>query len=140
MNQIKYDHQKKEITLKLKNGISTVIKKTDLEISYFSSGKGGQNVNRHLNGVRLIYRIPKKLRIYSKKTTTLLSKSHQQRYQEQNFNLALKQLAKKISKYFYTKPIRKKAEISKKQKEKRLHNKKLQSLKKASRQRVRGDL
>ncbi|PIZ74365.1 hypothetical protein COY07_00700 [Candidatus Peregrinibacteria bacterium CG_4_10_14_0_2_um_filter_43_11] len=113
-----------------------VIHKEDLFISYFSGGPGGQNVNRHQNGVRLIYTIPPSYRRYAVRTQELIARSIAERNQHQNLLLAFGQLAKKLHDYFYTPPFRKKTKVSRRSKEKRLETKKHQSSKKQTRQKV----
>lgn len=134
-NQVHFDRDKQVITVQAK-GRSLTIRKDDLEVSYFSGGKGGQNVNRHLNGVRLIYRIPNEFRMPNKKTTTVVTKSLHQRHQEQNLIIAFKQLADKLNSYFYVAPFRKKTKTPRRAKERRLENKKFQSQKKKDRKKV----
>ncbi len=136
---VQFDRDNLTITVQLPEG-KLRIKKDDVEISFFSGGPGGQNVNKNQNGVRLIYRIPDVHRRYSQKTRELVTRSIGQRKRDQNITQAFSQLTDKLRRYFYVQPERKKSKISRKSKEKRLQNKKIQSQKKQSRQKVTGDL
>ena len=98
------------------------------EITYFSKGNGGQNLNKHEKGVRLKYTIKNNGEIKS-----IIAKCIDQRSLEQNFKKAIKQLIKKIRKHFYKKPDRKESKIPNKAKLKRLNDKKINSQKKEDR-------
>ena len=137
---VQFDKDKLSITVKLDDGSTLVIRKNDIEMSAFSGGPGGQNVNRNMTGVRLIYRIPEERRSSARKTRELVSKSMNQRSKDQNITQAFRQLAEKIRRYFYVQPKRKKTKTPKRAKEKRLSSKKIQSQKKQSRKKVSGDL
>ncbi len=137
---VQLDKDKLLITVKLDDGGMLVIGKDDVDISSFSGGPGGQNVNRNMVGVRLIYRIPEDYLSAAKKTRELVTKSMSQRSHEQNMLQAFRQLADKVRRYFYVQPERKKTKTPKRAKEKRLSNKKMQSQKKQSRKKVFGDL
>lgn len=126
---VSFDREKLEITIHLEKS-DVIIGKNDVYISYFSGGPGGQNVNRNMNGVRLIYRIPEQYRMAAAKTREVVTKSISQRKREQNLTLAFEQLAYKIHRYFYVRPERKKTKIPKSSREKRLKGKKIRSLKK----------
>lgn len=118
-----YDPSAQLITLLTNAGEVLEIRLADLEISYFSSGHGGQNVNRHMNGVRLIYNIPQEFRLSFQKTRQLITRSISQRSREQNLKQALDQMSEKIKWYFYVPTYRKPTKIPKLSKEKRLQSK-----------------
>jgi len=134
-----FDREKMTFTASLPEG-ELKISKEDLEISFFSGGPGGQNVNKNQNGVRLIYRIPEEFRRTAQKTRELVTRSMGQRSREQNLTQAFSQLAEKLRRYFYVRPERKSTRVPKKSKEKRLHDKKFRSQKKQSRQSPKHDL
>ncbi len=136
---VTFDRDSLTITAALPEG-KLEIKKDDVEISFFSGGPGGQNVNKNQNGVRLIYQIPDEYRRSAQKTRELVTRSIGQRSREQNLAQAFSQLTDKLRRYFYVQPERKKTRIPKKSKEKRLHDKKLQSQKKQSRQNAKAEL
>lgn len=117
-----------------------VISKNDVEISYFSGGPGGQNVNRNMNGIRLVYRIPNDYRREAQRTRELVTRSIAERSQVQNLRRAFAQLAQKIQSYFYVPPVRKATKTPRRSKEKRLKNKKLHSLKKQTRKPIKDEL
>ena len=62
-----FDRDKQEITVKV-NGTTLVINKDNTDISYFSGGPGGENVNRNMKGVQLIFHIPNEFRRSEQKT------------------------------------------------------------------------
>lgn len=130
---VQFDRDQCQIIIRSSTGEDLIIRRDDVATSFFSGGPGGQNVNRHLNGVRLTYVIPESHRLKNKKTTSIVSKSMRERKREQNLIFAFSQLADKIAKYYYTKPLRKPTKVPKKAKEKRLWDKKRQSQKKQSR-------
>lgn len=118
-----YDPSAQFISILTTAGKILEIRLTDIEISYFSSGHGGQNVNRHMNGVRLIYYIPQESRLPFNKTRQLITRSISQRNREQNLRQAFDQMAEKIKWYFYIPTHRKTTKIPKLSKEKRLQSK-----------------
>ena len=129
---VQFDRETLKITVHLPQG-DLIITKDDVEVSHYSGGAGGQNVNRHMNGVRLIYQLPlEHIRNYSK-TRELITRSMNQRSQEQNQRQAFEQLAERVRQYFYIKPRRKKSRVPGWAKKKRLENKKRKSQKKQSR-------
>lgn len=138
-NLITFDRANLIITVNLSKG-DLVIKKDDVQISYFSGGPGGQNVNRNMSGVRIIYHIPDEHRKPFAKTREIVTRSINQRKKEQNLIQAFGQLAQKLNRYFYVKPTRKKTKTPRRAKEKRLKGKKMKSLKKQSRQKVSGEV
>ena len=93
-----------------------------------------------MSGVRLMYHIPEDYRMLRSKTRELVTRSINERKKERNLTHAFEQLVHKVHRYFYVKPERKKTKIPKKSKKKRLTNKKMQSLKKQGRKKVKGDL
>jgi protein subunit release factor B len=121
-----YHRQQEKIILRL-IGREYIITPKDVDISFFSGGPGGQNLNRHMNGVRIIYHIPDELLHPYQKTTQLVARSMNQRNQARNRQAAFDELAGKIKRYFYMPPKRKKTRIPKKSKEKRLNEKKKRS-------------
>jgi protein subunit release factor A len=60
-----------------------------IEKSFFSNGKGGQNVNRHLNGVRLYHRESK-----------IMVSIHDERSIIQNAEKAVKEMSLRLTKYY----------------------------------------
>jgi ribosome-associated protein len=122
---VEIDRENLKITVHLRGGKDLVIGKYDIEISYFSGGPGGQNVNKNMNGVRLIYRIPTGHLRGGQKTRELVTRSINQRKKEQNIAQAFEQLADKLRRYFYVQPQRKKTRTPKSAKEKRIHGKKM---------------
>jgi ribosome-associated protein len=127
---VEFDRDKLTITVHLEDGSTLVVGKDDVKMTAFSGGPGGQNVNKNMNGVRLTYHIPEERRSNAKKTRELVTKSIRQRKREQNVTQAFEQLADKIRRYFEVKPERKETKTPKKEKEKRLKDKKMQSQKK----------
>ncbi|MBN2087531.1 hypothetical protein JW758_04230 [Candidatus Peregrinibacteria bacterium] len=132
---VSFDRQKQEITVKL-NGDILTINKNNTDISYFSGGPGGQNVNRNLKGVQLIFRIPEELRRSSQKTQQLITRVSGKMSLHHNLETAFEQLAQKAHNYFYVPEIRKKTKTPKRAKENRLKNKKFQAEKKESRKKI----
>ncbi len=135
-NFVTFDREKFTITVDFAGKNKLEINKSDIQISFFSGGPGGQHTNRHMNGVRLIYAIPEEYKRTASKTQELISRSMNQRSQEQNLNQAFSQLAEKIKKYFYVPTRRKKTRVPKGSKERRLSSKKIRSQKKQSRQKA----
>jgi len=138
-NFVKFDKDKLIIIIELYNK-KIIISKDDIDVSSFSGGPGGQNVNRNMNGVRLIYRIPNEFRSIAKKTKELVTKSINQRNRHQNMVQAFEQLTDKVRRYFYVQPKRSKTKIPKKSKENRLKNKKYCSQQKQSRKKISDEL
>ena len=133
---LKFDPEKLTITVSLEGRGDLVIDKKNVEISYFSGGPGGQNVNRNLKGVRLIYHIPDTHRMNAVRTREIVTRVIGRRSLHHNLITAFEQLSHKLRQYFYVPPRRKKTKVPKKSKEKRLKTKKMQSLKKQSRGKV----
>lgn len=132
---VSFDREKQEITVKL-DGKKLIIDKNNVDISYFSGGPGGQNVNRNLKGVQLIFPIPDEHRRISQKTQQLVTRVMGKRSLHHNIQTAFEQLAHKINQYFYIPPTRKRTKIPKKAKERRLRNKKFKAHKKEGRKKV----
>ena len=130
-----FDRDKQTISINI-NGKSLVIDKNNIDISYFSGGPGGQNVNRNLKGVQLIFRIPDEFRRASQKTRQLVTRVMGKRSLHHNTEAAFEQLAHKAHAYFYVPPIRIKTKTPRRSKEKRLRNKKFQSQKKEGRKKI----
>ena len=130
-----FDQDAGVITVRLAGKKELRITESDVQHSFFSTGSGGQNVNRHMNGVRLAYEIPPEYRL-AQKTKELVTRSIAQRSQQSNFQMAFQQLADKVKQYFYIPPFRKKTRTPKKAKERRLSDKKFRSQKKDSRRKV----
>ena len=130
-----FNPEKQEITVDL-NGDNLVINKNNVDISYFSGGPGGQNVNRNLKGVQLIFRIPDEHRRISQKTQQLVTRVMGKRSLHHNLQTAFEQLTHKIRDYFYIPPVRKKTKTPQKVKERRLKDKKFQSQKKENRKKI----
>ena len=133
------NRDKLTITVHLPGG-DLIIEKKDISMSYFSGGPGGQNVNRNMSGVRLIWHIPEVYRMFGSKTRELVTRSINERKKERNLTLAFEQLVHKVHRYFYVQPERKKTKTPKKAKRKRLKNKKMQGLKKQGRKKVTSEL
>ncbi|MBU0577186.1 hypothetical protein KJ742_04240 [Patescibacteria group bacterium] len=132
----KFDRDKQTITVKLNGKKEFVIDKNNVDISYFSGGPGGQNVNRNLKGVQLIFRIPGDFILASKKTQQLVTRVMGKRSLHHNLQTAFEQLAHKVHSYFYIPPRRKETKVPKRAKEKRLTDKKMRGQKKQSRKAV----
>ncbi len=131
-----YDREKHQITVRQGDKDKLVITQGDVSVSYFSGGPGGQNVNRNISGVRLIYQIPEdKLNVFQK-TRQLVSRSISQRSKERNMKQAFDQLAEKVRRYFYVQPDRKKTKVPKRSKRKRLQSKKMRGKLKQDRKKV----
>lgn len=131
-----YDRDKQEMEVHLSDKPPLKITKEDVQVSYFSGGPGGQNVNRSMQGVRLIYRIPDAhLHPYSK-TRELVARSINERSQDQNFRQAFEDLAEKARRYFYMPPVRKQTKVPKRSKEQRLEGKKRRGQLKKDRKKV----
>lgn len=130
---VTYDRDSLTITVRPGGKPDLVIKKENVDISYYSGGPGGQNVNRSMNGVRVIYRIPDDYRRQAFRTQEIMTRSMSQRSQEQNLHQAFEQLAHKLRSYFYVKPRRKKSKVPGWSKKKRMRDKKMHSLKKQTR-------
>lgn len=135
-NWFEYDSHQEKIGIILPGRKPLIITKEDLDISFFSGGSGGQNLNRHMNGVRLIYRIPIDYQTPFKKTKELICRSITQRQREQNFNEAFKHLAEKVEAYFYVPPFRKETRVPRSSKAKRIEGKKMRGHLKSDRQKV----
>ncbi|MBU1018115.1 hypothetical protein KKA33_03760 [Patescibacteria group bacterium] len=133
---VTFDHDKLEITIHPEGGKDLVIKKDDVQISYFSGGPGGQNVNRNQKGVQLIFPIPEAYRRGAQRTQQLVTRVMGKRSLHHNIQAAFEQLAHKAHQYFYVPSARKKTKTPKRAKEKRLKNKKIKSLKKQDRGKV----
>lgn len=135
-NWFEYHPHETKIMVRLPGKTPLTISKESVDISYFSGGHGGQNLNRHMNGVRLIYRIPLDYQLPFKKTKEITSKCMTQRHRERNFQEAFKHLAEKIELYFYMPPHRKQTRIPKASQLKRIAEKKLRGGVKAGRKKV----
>ncbi len=133
---VTFDRDKLTITVRPEGKKDLVIDKNNVSISYFSGGPGGQNVNRNLKGVQLIFSIPSDYRREAQRTQQLVTRVIGKRSLHQNLQRAFEQLAHKIRQYFYVPPVRKKTKTPRRAKEKRLHNKKMKSMKKETRKRV----
>jgi len=131
-----FDPKNQRIGILLPGKMPLVIHRKDLDVSYFSGGPGGQNVNRHMNGVRLTYRIPSSHILPFRRTKELTAKSIKQRNQEQNFRLAFAELANRIAAYFYIAPVRGKTRVPKGSKRRRLEDKKQRGQLKSGRKKV----
>ncbi|MBU0727233.1 hypothetical protein KKA95_00965 [Patescibacteria group bacterium] len=130
-----FDRGKQEIIVKI-NGKNLVINKDNVDISYFSGGPGGQNVNRNLKGVQLIFRIPDEFRREPQKTQQLVTRVMGKRSLHHNTEEAFQQLANKAHHYFYIPTIRKETGIPRRSKEKRIQDKKMQGQKKENRKKI----
>ncbi|MBN2306461.1 hypothetical protein JXD20_00585 [Candidatus Peregrinibacteria bacterium] len=131
-----YDRENHRITVRQGEKGEFIITPEDVSVSYFSGGPGGQNVNRNINGVQLIYRIPEDRINSFQKTQQLVSRSISQRSKAQNMKQAFDQLADKVRRYFYILPERKKTKVPKRSKEKRLQSKKMRGKLKQDRHKV----
>jgi len=135
-----FDRNALRITVQFKTKPPLVIDQSHLDISYFSGGPGGQNVNKNMSGVRLIYRIPEGYRMAAQKTRELIAKSIGERQREQNLAMAFRTLAGKLHDYYYVKPYRKPTKATYSSKQKRLGGKKIHSSIKRNRKISRLDL
>ena len=131
-----YDRAKQQVEIHVSGRPVLLINEKDIEVSYYSGGPGGQNVNRNMNGVRLIYRIPSEYIQPFKKTRELIARSINERSKEQNMKAAFSSLAEKLERYFYMPPKRQKTKVPKKSKMKRLNDKKKRANIKHDRNRV----
>lgn len=139
---VAFDPDTLTITVNFQSGKSLTIHQHDqnLRISHYSQGHGGQNVNKHQNGVQLIYQIPETHRRVSAKTREITSRSNEQRHQRQNMILAFKHLASKLHDYFYIPPARISARVPHHAKIQRLQDKKSLSHKKEFRKKPEMEL
>jgi ribosome-associated protein len=135
-NRYEYDRQNLVITVRFGDKRELRITTEQAIISYFSGGPGGQNVNKNMNGVRLIYTIPDGYLNSFQKTRQLVTRSISQRSREQNLRQTFDQLAEKIKRYFYVPPKRTRTRIPKGSKENRLQGKKMRGKLKQDRKRV----
>ncbi|MDH5597265.1 MAG: hypothetical protein OEY44_04115 [Candidatus Peregrinibacteria bacterium] len=131
-----YDRHKPEIVIKVPGKNILRVGIHDCEVSHYSGGHGGQNLNRHMNGVRLIYKIPEGYVQPFIKTRELIARSRHQRSQEQNQKEAFHTLAEKLWQYFYVPAPRKKTRVPKASKKRRMEQKKHHGHIKADRKRV----
>lgn len=131
--QAHLDHHSGLIEVAFPNGRKLIIQKHDFHISHFSQGPGGQNVNKHMSGVQLIYAIPEAFRRPEKKTRQIVVRAHHQRSQEHNMRQALKELRGALENYFYIQPPRLPTRMGKYIKYRRHQEKKRQSMKKSLR-------
>lgn len=136
---VEFDRNNLKITVHLEEG-DVVITKDDVDLSYFSGGPGGQNVNRNLNGVQLAYAIPEEHRRNATRTRQLITRSINQRSKDQNMKKAFEQLVKKMEHYFYVPPTRHKTKVPKKAKERRLRDKKIKGRKKQARKKTSDEI
>jgi len=132
-NFVLFDRDALRITVQFKTKPPLVIDEKNIEVSYFSGGPGGQNVNKNMNGVRLLYEIPSEYTVNSLRNRKLIVQCIDERRQSDNFRKAFKHLAEKIRQYFYVKPKRRKTKPTRGSKEKRLQSKKLHGMKKRER-------
>jgi len=137
---IHFDRDALRITVQFKTKPPLVVDLAHLDISYFSGGPGGQNVNKNMSGVRLIFRIPEGYRMGALKTRELIAKSIGERQREQNLAMAFRTLAGKLRDYFYVKPYRKPTRATYGSKQKRLGGKKIHGSIKRNRKIQRSDL
>ena len=133
---VEFDRDKLEIIVRPEEGKEFKITKNDVDISYFSGGPGGQNVNRNLKGVQLIFPIPFENRREAQKTRQLVTRVMGKRSLHHNMQTAFEQLAHKLRQYFYVPPVRRKTKTPKGAKERRLQDKKIKSRKKQGRKKI----
>ena len=131
-----YDRKNQRITVQVAGKGELKITLEEVSASYFSGGPGGQNVNRNINGVRLIYHIPYDYLNSFQKTRQLVTRSINQRSKERNLRQAFDQMAEKVKRYFYVPPERKKSKVPKRSKEKRLQSKKMRGKLKQDRKKI----
>ena len=138
MEQGWFDYNREKQLITVNTGAKGVLKigLSEVSISYFSGGPGGQNVNKNISGVRLIYHIPEPYLNGFQKTRQLVTKSISQRSKEQNKKIAFDQLAEKVKRYFYIPPKRNKTKVPKGSKEKRLQSKKMRGKLKQDRKKM----
>ena len=133
-----FDHHNLTITVEFADKSALVIHPHDpqLSISHFAHGHGGQNVNKHQNGVRLLYSIPEAYRHPEATEHDIEVRCHEQRHQHQNLELAFKHLAEKLHDYFYVAPPRMQTQVPYHQKIERVQEKKHRGKKKELRKRI----
>ncbi|GEM_PF-1418523 len=133
---VTYDPATLTITVNFPNKPPLVIGSHDpnLRLSHFSHGHGGQNVNKHMSGVQLIYSIPPAYRHITLRTQEVTVRCHEQRHQHANMIGAFKHLAEKLHDYFYVPPARISTKLPYRAKIGRLNAKRHQSFKKKNRQ------
>ena len=136
-NLVTFNRDKLTITVRPEGKKDLVIDKNNVDISYFSGGPGGQNVNRNLKGVQLIFSIPSGYRREAQRTQQLVTRVMGKRSLHQNLQRAFEQLSHKIFQYFYVPPVRKKTKTPKRVKESRLKDKKRRSEIKQTRGKVK---
>jgi len=130
---VHFDRDDLRIIVRFPDKPSLVVDRGNVELSFFSGGPGGQNVNKNMNGVRLLYRIPEGYERATTATRELIAKSIGERQREQNLAEAFRSLAEKMRRYFYVKPTRHKTKIPRAQKAKRVESKRFQGQKKRAR-------
>jgi len=135
-NWFNYDRENQLITVRQADKPELKVTPDNVAVSFFSGGPGGQNVNKNMNGVRLIYNIPEEYLNVFQKTRQLVTRSMAERSREQNMRQAFDQLADKIRRYFYVLPERKKSKVPKGSKQNRLQSKKMRGKLKQDRKRV----
>ncbi len=133
LSAFQFDRDTPRITVVLAGKPPLTIGSNEVEVSYFSGGPGGQNVNKHMNGVRLIYTIPEAYMKAHVKTRQLIATCIKQRSTEQNFREAFKVLFEKVRQYFYVPPLRRATRATGGSKRRRLEGKKHRSALKQSR-------
>ena len=134
-NWFTYNKERQIITVQV-SGKYLKIDKNNVDISYFSGGPGGQNANRNLKGVQLIFRIPETFKRTSQKTQQIVTRVMNKRSLHHNIETAFQQLANKIYAYYYIPTRRRKTKIPRRSKEQRITNKKMQSRKKEARKNI----
>lgn len=125
-----FDWKAGALTVERPDDTDVKVSKDNVEITYYSRGAGGQNLNRHMNGVRLAFRIPVELRRKDSKTKQVITRCIAHRSQHKNYLCALDELGRKLAHYFTVQPVRKHSKIPGYSKAKRLHDKKIISQKK----------
>jgi RF-1 domain len=130
---VHFDRDNFQITVRFKAKPPLVVGLHNLEVSYFSGGPGGQNVNKNMSGVRLLFHVPASYQRANRQGHELMATCIEQRQREQNLIGAFESLAQKLRSYFYVKPVRKPTKTPYHAKQKRLGGKKIQGMKKRTR-------
>lgn len=132
-NFVHFDRDDLRIIVRFPDKPSLIVDRGNVEISYFSGGPGGQNVNKNMTGVRLVWRIPESYIRATSAIRELIAKSIGERHREQNLAEAFRSLAEKIRRYFYIRPTRHKTKVPQSEKRRRVESKRYQGEKKRAR-------
>ncbi len=132
-NVVEFDRENLVITVRIEGQDDLIITKKNVQISNFSRGSGGQNLNRHENGVQLQYEIPEEYLECVEASRRLIARNIDSRSLSANTKKAFEQLADAIRKQLYKDPERIETSVPKRAKKKRIENKRRHGRKKAER-------